>query len=80
MTSAYQSAHYLLKFGQLFLFVVHAAVVCLDLLYGSIIDICAGESVSVLKFVDVVNDLRAVNQDKKNILFSVCNVITYFDE
>lgn len=36
-------------------------------------EFCAGESVSVLKFVDVVDDPKAVNQDKKNILFSVCD-------
>jgi len=30
-----------------------------------------GESVSVVKFTEPVNDPRAVNQDKKNILFSV---------
>ena len=29
-----------------------------------------GESVSVIKFIDAVPDPRAVNQDKKNILFS----------
>lgn len=31
----------------------------------------AGESVSVIKHTDAVPDLRAVNQDKKNMLFSV---------
>jgi len=36
--------------------------------------ILTGESVSVLKFPDTVNDKRAVNQDKKNILFSGTNV------
>ena len=30
-----------------------------------------GESVSVIKHTDSVPDLRVVNQDKKNILFSV---------
>jgi len=30
-----------------------------------------GESVSVLKHTDAIPDPRAVNQDKKNILFSV---------
>jgi len=30
-----------------------------------------GESVSVVKFIEPVKDPRAVNQDKKNILFSV---------
>jgi len=30
-----------------------------------------GESVSVLKHTDPIPDPRAVNQDKKNILFSV---------
>jgi Ca2+ transporting ATPase len=36
--------------------------------------ILTGESVSVLKFTEAVNDLKAVNQDKKNILFSGTNV------
>lgn len=31
----------------------------------------AGESVSVIKHTDAVPDPRAVNQDKKNMLFSV---------
>jgi hypothetical protein len=30
-----------------------------------------GESVSVLKHTDAIPDPRAVNQDKKNVLFSV---------
>jgi P-type E1-E2 ATPase len=30
-----------------------------------------GESVSVIKHTDVIPDPKAVNQDKKNILFSV---------
>ena len=33
-----------------------------------------GESVSVIKHNEVVPDLRAVNQDKKNILFSGTNI------
>lgn len=33
-----------------------------------------GESVSVIKFTDAVPDVRAVNQDKKNMLFSGTNV------
>lgn len=33
--------------------------------------ILTGESVSVLKHTDPIPDTRAVNQDKKNILFSV---------
>jgi magnesium-transporting ATPase (P-type) len=33
--------------------------------------ILTGESVSVIKNTDVVPDPRAVNQDKKNCLFSV---------
>lgn len=33
-----------------------------------------GESVSVIKQVETVDDLRAVNQDKKNLLFSGTNV------
>ncbi|KRZ14284.1 Calcium-transporting ATPase sarcoplasmic/endoplasmic reticulum type, partial [Trichinella zimbabwensis] len=36
--------------------------------------ILTGESVSVIKHVDVIPDLKAVNQDKKNILFSGTNV------
>ena len=31
----------------------------------------AGESVSVVKHTDVIPDPKAVNQDKKNMLFSV---------
>jgi len=37
-----------------------------------------GESVSVVKFTEPVNDPKAVNQDKKNILFSVRCFLTYF--
>lgn len=33
-----------------------------------------GESVSVIKHTDAIPDLRAVNQDKKNILFSGTNI------
>jgi len=33
-----------------------------------------GESVSVIKHTDKIDDLRAVNQDKKNILFSGTNI------
>ncbi|XDV44824.1 hypothetical protein PO909_013060 [Leuciscus waleckii] len=36
--------------------------------------ILTGESVSVIKHTDVVPDLRAVNQDKKNMLFSGTNI------
>jgi len=36
--------------------------------------ILTGESVSVVKHCDVVPDRRAVNQDKKNILFSGTNI------
>nr|CAH7724390.1 unnamed protein product [Callosobruchus chinensis] len=36
--------------------------------------ILTGESVSVIKHTDPVPDPRAVNQDKKNILFSGTNV------
>lgn len=36
--------------------------------------ILTGESVSVIKHTDVIPDPRAVNQDKKNILFSGTNV------
>lgn len=33
--------------------------------------VSAGESVSVIKHADPIPDPRAVNQDKKNMLFSV---------
>lgn len=36
--------------------------------------ILTGESVSVIKHVDVIPDPRAVNQDKRNCLFSGTNV------
>jgi P-type Ca2+ transporter type 2A len=36
--------------------------------------ILTGESVSVVKHTDIIPDKRAVNQDKKNILFSGTNV------
>lgn len=36
--------------------------------------ILTGESVSVIKHTDIISDPRAVNQDKKNILFSGTNV------
>uniref|UniRef100_A0A8C4SQU8 Calcium-transporting ATPase n=1 Tax=Erpetoichthys calabaricus TaxID=27687 RepID=A0A8C4SQU8_ERPCA len=36
--------------------------------------ILTGESVSVIKHTDVVPDTRAVNQDKKNMLFSGTNI------
>nr|BAC53586.1 sarco-endoplasimc reticulum calcium ATPase [Halocynthia roretzi] len=36
--------------------------------------ILTGESVSVIKHTDCVPDLRAVNQDKKNMLFSGTNI------
>ncbi|VDN11456.1 unnamed protein product [Dibothriocephalus latus] len=36
--------------------------------------ILTGESVSVLKQADAIADLRAVNQDKKNMLFSGTNI------
>nr|XP_039264651.1 sarcoplasmic/endoplasmic reticulum calcium ATPase 1-like [Styela clava] len=36
--------------------------------------ILTGESVSVIKHIDVVPDPRAVNQDKKNMLFSGTNI------
>lgn len=36
--------------------------------------ILTGESVSVIKHCDAVPDVRAVNQDKKNILFSGTNI------
>ena len=36
--------------------------------------ILTGESVSVIKFTEAVPDEKAVNQDKKNILFSGTNV------
>ena len=34
----------------------------------------SGESVSVLKHTDAINDNRATNQDKTNLLFSGTNV------
>ena len=37
----------------------------------------AGESVSVLKQTEAIPDPRAVNQDKKNILFSVRCVLSW---
>lgn len=37
--------------------------------------ILTGESVSVLKHTEPIPDTRAVNQDKKNILFSVSSII-----
>ena len=36
-----------------------------------------GESVSVIKHTDQIPDPRAVNQDKKNLLFSVSNLVLY---
>lgn len=36
--------------------------------------ILTGESVSVIKFIEAVPDPRAVNQDKKNLLFSGTNI------
>ena len=35
---------------------------------------CIGESVSVIKHTDIISDPKAVNQDKKNMLFSVSNL------
>ena len=37
----------------------------------------AGESVSVVKHTDVIPDPKAVNQDKKNMLFSVSELIHF---
>jgi len=39
--------------------------------YLCVYGISIGESVSVLKHADAIPDPRAVNQDKKNTLFSV---------
>lgn len=36
--------------------------------------ILTGESVSVIKFTDAISDIGAVNQDKKNLLFSGTNI------
>lgn len=36
--------------------------------------VLTGESVSVVKFTEAINDMKAVNQDKKNILFSGTNL------
>ncbi|TUQ87326.1 Sarcoplasmic/endoplasmic reticulum calcium ATPase 1 [Bagarius yarrelli] len=44
-----------------------------DIVPGDIVEI-AGESVSVIKHTDPVPDPRAVNQDKKNMLFSGTNI------
>ncbi|KAL2297254.1 hypothetical protein Nmel_016550 [Mimus melanotis] len=40
----------------------------------SILTVLAGESVSVIKHADPIPDPRAVNQDKKNMLFSGTNI------
>ena len=39
--------------------------------------LCVGESVSVVKHTDIISDPKAVNQDKKNMLFSVSNSYLY---
>ncbi|MGH0161657.1 UNVERIFIED_CONTAM: hypothetical protein FKN15_041604 [Acipenser sinensis] len=44
-----------------------------DLVPGDIVEV-AGESVSVIKHTDPVPDPRAVNQDKKNMLFCGTNI------
>lgn len=44
-------------------------------IYVFFISTTAGESVSVLKHTDVIPDERAVNQDKTNMLFSVCMIL-----
>uniref|UniRef100_A0A8D3D0N6 Calcium-transporting ATPase n=1 Tax=Scophthalmus maximus TaxID=52904 RepID=A0A8D3D0N6_SCOMX len=44
-----------------------------DIVPGDVVEI-AGESVSVIKHTDPVPDPRAVNQDKKNMLFSGTNI------
>uniref|UniRef100_A0A3Q2USQ0 Calcium-transporting ATPase n=1 Tax=Haplochromis burtoni TaxID=8153 RepID=A0A3Q2USQ0_HAPBU len=44
-----------------------------DIVPGDIVEV-AGESVSVIKHTDPVPDPRAVNQDKKNMLFSGTNI------
>ncbi|XP_032396217.1 sarcoplasmic/endoplasmic reticulum calcium ATPase 2 [Etheostoma spectabile] len=44
-----------------------------DIIPGDIVEV-AGESVSVIKHTDPVPDPRAVNQDKKNMLFSGTNI------
>ena len=36
--------------------------------------VLTGESVSVIKFTDTIPDTKAVNQDKKNLLFSGTNI------
>ncbi|GAB5579026.1 sarcoplasmic/endoplasmic reticulum calcium ATPase 2 [Prionailurus iriomotensis] len=45
-----------------------------DIVPGDIVEIAVGESVSVIKHTDPVPDPRAVNQDKKNMLFSGTNI------
>ena len=39
--------------------------------------ILTGESVSVIKHTEVIPDTRAVNQDKKNVLFSVSDLFAF---
>ena len=39
--------------------------------------ILTGESLSIIKHTDAIPDDRAVNQDKKNMLFSVSHFIFY---
>lgn len=42
-----------------------------EALFISLLLVSAGESMSVIKHADPIPDPRAVNQDKKNMLFSV---------
>lgn len=39
--------------------------------------ILTGESVSVIKHTELIPDPRAVNQDKKNVLFSVSTILQF---
>lgn len=42
-----------------------------DINYQFVFLFILGESVSVIKYIDLIFDVRAVNQDKKNIFFFV---------
>ena len=47
--------------------------------YNTVAFMCPGESVSVLKQTEVIPDKLAVNQDKKNLLFSVKLLLIFRD-
>lgn len=50
---------------------------CLNISFIAVLICTVGESVSVVKHTDVIPDPKAVNQDKKNMLFSVSKLMTY---